>query len=78
MPGNSLGLQKAVASELANLCLRHSKELNALLLGMQQRGDDHDLEIAKRIVGRIMGEIYVAAFYPIFRDFPDLKPEGFP
>ena len=77
MRRNSLDISKQSAAALAEM-LRHSQELNALLLDLQRRGDASYLEIAKEIVGKIMGEIYVAAFYPIFRDCPDLKPPGFP
>ena len=30
------------------------------------------------MVGRVLGETYVAALYPIFAAYPDLKLSGFP
>ena len=78
MSANKSGLERRTAAELAALCLRHSRELNDFLLDLQRREDTAQMTIAKTIVGKIMGEMYVAAFYPIFEDYPDLKPPGFP
>jgi hypothetical protein len=78
MSGTGLNLQKQSATDLVDACLRQSRELNALLLEIERRRSAADLEAARKIVGRIMGEIYVAALYPIFEQYPDLKRPGFP
>ena len=69
---------REAAAGLVDLLLRHSRELNGALLGLQDRGEDADLQAARQMIGRILGETYVAALYPIFDKYPDLKPEGFP
>jgi len=71
-------LQRRAASAVAEMCLRHSRELNDLLQDIESHDAPGDLQAAKKMVGRIMGETYVAALYPIFEEYPDLKPTGFP
>jgi hypothetical protein len=78
MPGTRLTLKKEPAAELAELCLRHGRELNSALQSIAQRDSADDLRVAKTIVGKLMGEIYTAALYPIFEDYPELKPKDFP
>ena len=78
MSRTSLKLQEATAADLALLCTRHAQELNEFLMRLEQSGKPDDLQAIKKISGRIMGEIYVAALYPIFESYPHLKPSGFP
>lgn len=78
MSGTRLDLQRRTASAVAELCLRHTRELNALLIDIERRDRGVDLETAKTMIARIMAETYVAALYPIFEEYPDLKPIGYP
>jgi hypothetical protein len=57
MPGTGLNLQNLPAANLANTCLRQSRELNDLLLEIQRLDSADDHEAAKKIIGKIMGEI---------------------
>lgn len=70
-------MQLGAASNLAGLLLRHSRELNSYLQELERRNDP-DLQSARIIVGKIMGEIYVAGLYRIFREYPELTPSSFP
>ncbi len=78
MPGIGLDLQRRPATALADVCLRHAQELNALLHDIDRRDSAVDLQTAKKMVGKMIGEIYVAALYPIFERYPDLKPPSMP
>lgn len=78
MSGTRLDLERRPAGALVELCLRHTRELNALLQEIERRDSAIDLETARKMIGRLMGETYVAALYPIFEEYPDLKPTGFP
>ena len=78
MHGLSLNLGMRSAATLVDLSLRYTRELNALLLEIEHLDRAEDTQTAKQIVGKIMGEIYTAALYPIFEKYPDLKPPGFP
>lgn len=70
-------MQLDTASSFVDLLLRHSRELNSFLLELERRNDP-DLSLARIIVGKIMGEIYVAGLYPVFKEYPELTPPGFP
>lgn len=70
-------MQLGAASNLAGLLLRHSRELNSYLQELERRNDP-DLPLARIIVGKVMGEIYVAGLYPVFKEYPELTPPGFP
>ena len=78
MSGKSLNLGKASGQKIARILLRQSAELEAMLAGLRPQVSSAEYDAACTMVGRIMGEIYVAAFYPIFEAYPDLKPPGFP
>ena len=69
---------KQPAAELARLCLEATRDMNSFLLDIQANGSPEDLDAAKKMVGRILAEFYVAALYPIYERYPDLKPPGFP
>ena len=77
MPETALKLSKRSAEALADICLRHAGELNAFLQTIHQGNSAVDLEIAKTMIGRIMGETYMAALHPIFERYPELKPTDF-
>lgn len=78
MSGTRLNMTKENAALLAELCLRHSAELDRFVANLKKSSDQADAEVARKVVGRIMGEIYVAALYPIFETYGDLKPPNFP
>ena len=78
MSGKSLNLGKASGQKISQTLLRQSAELEATLASLRPQVSNADYDAACTIVGRIMGEMYVAAFYPIFEVYPDLKPPGFP
>ena len=71
-------MEKQCASDLAEILLRHSRELDAFLDVLQRRGNDDDFQAARKIVGRVMAEMYSAAFYPLYQTYPELKPPEFP
>ena len=78
MSGESLNLNLASSRTLTAILLRQSAELDKLLGDLKGSVPDAEFETARSIVGRILGEIYVAALYPIFEKYPGLKPDGFP
>ena len=78
MSGTGLDLQRRPAQALVETCLRHTEELNTLLLDIERGDGSADLEAAKKMIGKVMGETYIAVLYPIFEKYPDMKPIGFP
>ena len=78
MSGKSIALNVAASSTIAQTLVRHSAELDEMLRQLKPELPTAEFDVACTIVGKIMGEMYVAAFYPIFEAYPDLKPPGFP
>ena len=78
MSGKSIALNVAASSTIAQTLVRHSAELDEMLGQLQPGLNVAEFHVARTIVGKIMGEIYLAALYPIFETYPDLKPPGFP
>lgn len=53
MSGARLSLDRPTACAMVDLCLRQTRELNAILEDIERR-DSADFETAKKMVGRII------------------------
>jgi hypothetical protein len=63
------------ARVVADLMLRHGKELNALLLQLQAMGlSGEEFDEVRRHVGSLMGSMLLDVMNPLFAAHPDLKP----
>ena len=78
MSGESLALTQDTSRELTGILIRQSAELDGFLNRVQTNISSEDFDAARRIVGKILGEVFVSALYPIFEKYPELKPDGFP
>ncbi|NUE66943.1 hypothetical protein [Snodgrassella sp. ESL0253] len=63
-----------IAGEISNLMLNITTELNQSLFKVQDCCSKDEFIAYRRIVGKVMGEIF---FFldPLFREHPELKPK---
>lgn len=52
--------------------------LNESLIQVQQESNDEDFRSYRLAVGKVMEMMYFEILAPAFREFPDLKPPGYP
>lgn len=76
MPGKNLKIGKQAAAALSSLLLRQAAECNEFLSTRQASTPKEEFDALKQLVGKAMGEIYVGALYPIFEQYPELKPSS--
>ena len=65
---------KEAWSDLLDIVLRQSAELDQFLSTNETRVDLGEFQKLKSAVGSIMGEHYFSVIEPVSRSFPDLKP----
>ncbi|MFM0501268.1 hypothetical protein [Paraburkholderia caffeinilytica] len=67
---------KAMALEVCNRLLGINESLNEAIVFVQAHCSTEDLEIFKRAMGEIMYMMFEQALIPIYKQHPDLVPEG--
>ncbi len=67
-------MQRELAERSAATLLRVSSELNAILADAVERNSD--VQATRRLIGKIMGYVYLDVLRPIFAEYPDLEPEA--
>lgn len=76
MSRKSLRIGKQSAAALCSLLLRHGAECNEFLKAQEASMPKDEYDALKQLVGKAMGEIYVGCLYPVFEQYPELKPIG--
>ena len=59
---------------LVNMMIRHASEQNSYLLSIQDRTNKSDFDKIRLMIAQSMGTIYADVLYPIFEEYPELKP----
>lgn len=65
-----------VASAIMSLMLDYSAEIDHSIREVQERCSDEEFKAYRRAAGKVMGEVFLAVMQPLYREHPDLKPEG--
>ena len=69
-------MEKPVAQEISLLMLEISKQLDASVRTVMDTCEQREFEQYRLAVGKLMGGIFVDILTPIFKQYPDLTPEG--
>lgn len=78
MSREGLGFSEATGRAIADVLVKQAAELNDVLLMLQPRLGGDEFDAARRRVGRVLGETYLAGLFPLFHEFPKLKPPIYP
>ena len=69
-------MELETARRLSELLLMQVHQLDDELASIQSACTQNDFELARQMIGKIMGVIYLDALYPVFLLHPSLRPEG--
>lgn len=69
-------MEYKTAKEVIELMVKINGELNNSLFLVETSSDVKSYDIYKTAVANIMGEILIEILNPIFREHPDLFPDG--
>lgn len=67
---------KAMALEVCNRMLRINGSLDEAIVFVQAHCSAEELEIFKQAMGEVMYTVFAQALIPIYKQHPDLVPEG--
>lgn len=65
------------AKNCTELVLEYSAKLDASVAEAQVRLNAEEFNLYRRAVGAVMAEGLIQILNPVFRQHPDLKPQGF-
>jgi hypothetical protein len=74
MPNQQTDGSQDSAKSLLEMLLRHSAELDAFLISIEEKCSEEEFKQLRAITGKVMGSILVDAINPIVAQYPDLKP----
>jgi hypothetical protein len=66
---------KDTATEVEKMMRQCSETLNESIRRVMQTCPDDEFKAYRRVIGQIMGSIYLDVRQPIHRQYPDLEPE---
>ena len=69
-------MRRDVAEGVTAFTLEYSAKLNQSVQRVKDTCSSEEFERYRRIVGRIMGYMYIDIMRPIFFEYPDLEPES--
>jgi hypothetical protein len=69
-------MDKKIAAQIREVLLECSGKVDESLGWVQKSCSQEEFQEYRRAAGKIMGAIYFEALEPIFREYPDLQPEG--
>jgi hypothetical protein len=69
-------MEHNVAKEITELMLKINGEINNSLFIVQESSDEVSYGRYKAAAANIMGEILIEILNPIFKQYPDLIPDG--
>ena len=65
-----------VAKQISDLMLDYSRQLDRSIAMVQRECDDEDFKTYRLATAKVLAEIYLEVLMPLYREHPDLKPEG--
>ena len=68
---------KEAAKHIIDVLQKCAAELNESVKYVQETCSEDEFKAYRRAAGHIMGEIYDQGFEPLFKEHPELEPEGF-
>lgn len=68
---------KEVSRHVSDVLLRYSAELNGSIAYVQDHASEEESLAYRRAMAKIMGKILFEGLNPLYRDNPELKPDGF-
>jgi hypothetical protein len=66
---------KDTAAEVEKMMRQCSESLNESIRRVMDTCPDDEFKAYRRVIGQIMGSIYLDVMQPIHRQYPDLEPE---
>ena len=66
---------KDTAGEVEKMMRQCSETLNESIRRVMEMCTDEEFKVYRRVIGEIMGAIYLDVMQPIHRRYPDLEPE---
>jgi hypothetical protein len=69
-------MDKQTAAQIRELLLECAGKVDESIGLMQKSSSQDEFQEYRRAAGRIMGAIYFEVLEPIYREHPDLQPEG--
>ena len=69
-------MKQDTALQISLLMLDVTKKLNESIVLVASEGNSNETEYFKKVVGRIMGDLFIEIMKPIYEEHSDLKPPG--
>ena len=65
-----------MAQQISELMLEYSERINESILLVQQKCSHEEFKAYRLAAAKVMGEMLLEVMNPLYREHPDLKPEG--
>jgi hypothetical protein len=69
-------MERAAAEKIEKIMRDVSGELDESIRIARDNTNDHEFVLYRRLVGKLMGEIFVEILQPIYSQYPELTPEN--
>lgn len=67
---------KSVAQQISELMLEYSERINESIRLVQEKCSPEEFKTYRLAAAKVMGEMFLEVMKPLYREHPDLKPEG--
>jgi len=74
--GFTLIKDKSVAQQISELMLEYSERINESIRLVQDKCSLEEFKTYRLAAAKVMGEMFLEVMNPLYREHPDLKPEG--
>lgn len=65
---------KVVAKKVSDILLQCGKELDASVLLVKENCTEEELNVYRKAIGKVMGELLIQVMNPLYRSHPEIKP----
>jgi hypothetical protein len=69
-------MNRTTAEKLEQILRNVSAELDRSIRIVRDNSSEEDFIRYRRLVGKLMGEIFVEVLQPIYLEYPELTPDG--
>ena len=67
---------KQIAAEIYELMQTHYQQLNESVIKVMEQCSEEEFKAYRLAVGHILGEEFFQVIEPLYKEHPELKPEG--
>ena len=67
---------KSVAQQISELMLEYSERINESIRLVQEKCSPEEFKTYRLAAAKVMGEMLLEVMNPLYREHPELKPEG--